>query len=59
MLFRLHREDPLSLGGVAWGVGFGALGAGVAAVFAVLFKLVHRVTCPLEHRPVLLATWAG
>ncbi len=59
LLFRLPGDTELSLDKVAWGVVFGAVGAGVAGVFAACFNAVGRLTRRFEHHHVALATAAG
>ena len=59
ILFHLGTVGPVTLGGVGWGIAFGALGAAVAAVFAQCFAGIGKLTHRWTNRPVLLATLGG
>jgi H+/Cl- antiporter ClcA len=59
VLFHLGSQDVVTMAGVGWGVLFGAVGAGVAAMFAGCLAGVGRIMHGWVKRPVLLATAAG
>ncbi|MDB5327314.1 MAG: Cl-channel, voltage gated [Phycisphaerales bacterium] len=59
ILFHLGSQDVVTLGGVGWGVAFGALGAAAAAVFSLCFAGIGRIAHRWTNRPVLLATLGG
>lgn len=59
LLFHFTDDQPLLLSHIFYSILFGAIGAGVAMIFAALFALIGRITKPLEHHPVLLATLGG
>ncbi|MBS0206968.1 MAG: chloride channel protein [Planctomycetes bacterium] len=59
ILFHFHDDRPLELIMVVWGIGFGAVGAAVAMVFAATFDAVGRLTQRWEKTPVRLAVIGG
>ena len=60
VLFHLPgASTPMSMSATLWGLAAGAVGAGVAGVFARIFYLVGKLLHPWEHHPVWLATAGG
>ncbi|HEY9889683.1 MAG TPA: chloride channel protein, partial [Candidatus Obscuribacterales bacterium] len=58
-MYHFSSIPPLTLMNLAEGAVLGAIGAAVAALFVLIFRLVGWLTRPLEHRTVLLATLGG
>lgn len=59
VLFHLPDVGETSIRGILWGLLFGAIGAGVAALFALTFKTVGHATHRFAKHPVWLATFGG
>lgn len=59
ILFHFSDVPRVELGTIVWGAAGGALGAGVASIFAIVFRLLGRVTERWEATPIRLAVAGG
>ncbi|CAN5475029.1 chloride channel protein [soil metagenome] len=59
ILFHFTDDRPLLLAHVFYSILFGAIGAGVATLFAASFALIGKLAHRLHHAPVLLGTFGG
>lgn len=59
VLFHFTDDRPLLLAHVFYAILFGAIGAGVATLFAGSFSLIGKLAHRLHHAPVLLGTLGG
>ncbi|NJO77237.1 MAG: chloride channel protein [Cyanobacteria bacterium RM1_2_2] len=58
-MYHFPSPPALSLTNLAEGAMLGALGAAVAALFVLIFRIVGHLSEPLSHHTVLLATLGG
>ena len=58
-MYHFDSIPPLTLMNLFQGAILGAIGAAVALLFVLVFRLVGYLTAPLHHRTILLATLGG
>jgi H+/Cl- antiporter ClcA len=58
-MYHFESIPPLTLTNLAEGAMLGAIGAAVALLFVLVFRVVGYLTAPLHHQTILLATLGG
>ncbi len=58
-MYHFDSIPPLTLMNLFQGAILGAIGAAVALLFVLVFRLVGYLSAPLHHRTILLATLGG